>query len=113
MGLADRLDGLSETRVYPDGTVVRVAIRRTDSDAYPSGWRYTMHYGRLVHRDAATLEDGTILRFDNAHEATKGHERHCGRTGKVERIEFDGIEGVWTRFWEAVPKDSFGSGEEV
>lgn len=44
--MADDLDGYDDATVYEDGTVVRVSVRRTDDDAYPSGWRYTFHYGR-------------------------------------------------------------------
>nr|WP_276682446.1 DUF6516 family protein [Haloquadratum walsbyi] len=42
--------------------------RTTDTDAYPSGWKYTLHLG--------TLQDLTLIRYDNAHEDTKGHELH-------------------------------------
>nr|WP_165383936.1 hypothetical protein [Natrinema altunense] len=33
----------------------------TDDDAYPSGWRYTLHYGRLTP-GPETLEDGQSKR---------------------------------------------------
>ena len=112
MGLADRLDGYNETHTYPDGTVIRLAIYRTESDAYPSGWRYTLHYGGLDPKSGEALPDGTILRFDNAHEATKGHECHRGDLGEVEQVEFPGIIAVWHRFWEEVPKEPFGPGAE-
>jgi hypothetical protein len=72
---ADDLDGSDNATVYDDGTVVRVSVRRTGDDAYPSGWRYTFHYGSLT-AGPETLDDGTIRRYDNAHEETKGHERH-------------------------------------
>jgi|GEM_PF-3571604 len=40
MGLAaDELDGYNRSHVYPDGTVIRISVRRTDAPAYPSGWR--------------------------------------------------------------------------
>ncbi|ELY83999.1 hypothetical protein C485_16160 [Natrinema altunense JCM 12890] len=42
----------------------------TDDDAYPSGWRYTLHYGRLTP-GPETLEDGTLRRYDNAHRIRK------------------------------------------
>jgi len=61
--------------VYEDGTVVRISVQRTSDAAYPSGWRYTFHYGSLTPSEE-TLEDGTIRRYDNAHEDTKGHELH-------------------------------------
>jgi hypothetical protein len=48
--------------------VVDVTIRQTGDDQYPSGWDYSLHIGE-VGGDA-------VLRYDNAHERTKGHERH-------------------------------------
>jgi len=76
---ADDLDGYNRTNVYEDGKVVRTSIRRTSDSTYPSGWRYTFHYGSLTP-DEGTLEDGTIRRYDNAHEDTKGHEFHIAPT---------------------------------
>jgi hypothetical protein len=49
---------------------------RTDRDAYPSGWAYKLHYGATEPDPPRTLDDGTIRRYDNSHEDTKGHERH-------------------------------------
>nr|WP_209309566.1 hypothetical protein [Halomicroarcula amylolytica] len=47
------------------GLVENVVIRRTDeTETYPSGWKHTLHLG--------TLEDLTLVRYDNAHEDTKG-----------------------------------------
>ena len=37
-----------------------------------------------------------LLRYDNAHERTKGHERHI--IDDVERIEFPGMDALFTRF---------------
>ena len=68
--------------------VVDVTIRQTEGDTYPSGWDYALHFGEVG--------GGTLLRFDNAHERTKGHERHT-RTG-VERIEFPGMLALYDRF---------------
>ncbi|UWG52038.1 Uncharacterized protein AArcCO_2760 [Halalkaliarchaeum sp. AArc-CO] len=48
--------------------VEHVRIRRTCDDQYPSGWDYALHYG--------TVDGETLLRYDNAHERTNGHERH-------------------------------------
>lgn len=104
---ADALDGYQNATVYEDGTVVRLSIRRTDDEAYPSGWRYTFHYGALAP-GPETLEDGTIRRYDNAHEATKGHERHVAPNAEPERIEFPGIEALYERFWDEIPKSRFG-----
>ena len=44
----DDLDGLRHGEKYPDGTVVRVFCMRTDRDAYPSGWAYSLHYGTTI-----------------------------------------------------------------
>jgi len=104
---ADDLDGFHRADVYDDGTVVRTSVRRTDDDAYPSGWRYTLHYGAL-DPGPDTLDDGTVLRYDNAHEATKGHERHVAPESDPESIEFPGMEELYERFWDEVPKSRFG-----
>jgi hypothetical protein len=71
-----------------DGTIERVFIRRTTDDSYPSGWRYSLHYG--------TTEGKTIVRYDNAHEDTKGHERHVDV--KTEIIDFPGVMELYQRF---------------
>ena len=68
----DDLDGVSEGRKDPDGTVVRVFCMRTDRDAYPSGWAHKFHYGATEPDPPRTLDDGTIRRYDNSHEDTKG-----------------------------------------
>jgi hypothetical protein len=49
---------------------------------------YSLHLG--------TLGGDTILRYDNAHERSKGHERHAG--DGVERIEFPGMLALYARF---------------
>lgn len=72
--------------------VESVTIIRTDSDIYPSGWNYSPHYGEIGGR--------TLLRYDNAHERTKGHERHT--TGGVENIEFPGMEELYRRFRQEI-----------
>jgi len=104
---ADMLDGYEQANVYPDGTVVRISVRRTSDAAYPSGWRYTFHYGALTAGDD-TLADGTIRRYDNAHERTKGHELHLAPDPEPTVVEFPGIEDLYERFWDAIPKDRFG-----
>ncbi|WP_436903612.1 toxin-antitoxin system TumE family protein [Halovenus halobia] len=72
-----------------DGNYVKhIRVRRTDSDQYPCGYDYTLHYG--------TTDCETILRYDNAHERQKGHERHT--TDTVEEIEFPGMETLIQRF---------------
>jgi hypothetical protein len=104
---ADDLDGYDNATVYEDGTVIRVSIRRTDDDAYPSGWRYTLHYGELT-AGPKTLDDGTIRRYDNSHEDTKGHELHVAPDPEPKFIEFPGIEELYERFWDEIPKPRFG-----
>lgn len=70
------------------GHVESVTIIRTDSTVYPSGWNYSLHYGEIGGR--------TLLRYDNAHERSKGHERHT--PDGVEAIEFPGMETLYRRF---------------
>lgn len=41
---------------------------------YPSGWDYSLHLGEVG--------GDTVLRDDNAHERTKGHERHTGNKSR-------------------------------
>jgi len=78
-----------------DGRVVKVTIATTDDDAYPSGWRYALHYG--------TIDGETVLRYDNAHEETKGHEKHVGDT--VEQIDFPGMTALYERFLGRIRED--------
>ncbi len=103
---AEELEGYAILQEYDDGTFVRIMIRRTTADAYPSGWRYTMHYGVTDPESTAvpTLADGTIRRYDNAHEDTKGHERHVAPDPQPETITFPGIVELHARFWDEVPK---------
>jgi hypothetical protein len=103
---ADDLDGYAEQRVYDDGTVVRMSCQQTTDATYASGWAYTLHYGALVPDPPQTQEDGTIRRYDNAHEDTKGHDLHV--VGQPTRtIDFPGMAALWERFWSAVPKSTF------
>jgi hypothetical protein len=104
----DDLDGVSATQKYPDDTIVRVFVMRTDRDTYPSGWAYKLHYGEVDPDPPRTLEDGTIRRYDNSHEKTKGHERHVAPETEPEIIEFPGMVELWSRFWREIPKDEFG-----
>lgn len=71
-----------------DGYVVSVTIRQTAHEKYPSGWDYGLHLG--------VIGGETLLRYDNAHERTKGHERHT--RDAVERIEFPGMLTLYDRF---------------
>lgn len=73
------------------GLVETVVIRRTtDTETYPSGWKYSLHLG--------TLEDLTLVRYDNSHEDTKGHERH-GAAGDDGEVDFPGMEERLVEFW--------------
>lgn len=71
-----------------DGYVERQVIRLTTAETYPSGYRYSLHFG--------TLEGTTILRYDNSHELEKGHERYTPYG--VEEIEFPGMIELIGRF---------------
>lgn len=87
--------------------VESVTIVRTESAAYPSGWKYSLHYG--------TLDGGTLLRYDNAHERRKGHERHT--TDGVETIRFPGMKTLYERFQREIDVllavDTQGDGSET
>ena len=56
----------------------------------PSGWKYTLHLG--------TFEDLTLVRYDNAHEDTNGHELHTA-AGDIDDIDFPGMEERLVEFW--------------
>lgn len=90
----------SDTNYGPGGLVERVKIARTGDPVHPSGWDYSLHFGARSPEAAAAFgleadDDGTILRYDNAHERTKGHERHTAH--EVERIEFPGMSELHAR----------------
>ena len=102
----DDLDGHSVQLRYLDDTFVRIMIRRTSDAAYPSGWHYALHYGAVDPDavDVPALKDGTIRRYDNAHEDTKGHELHVAPDSDPEIIEFPGMVTLYRRFWDEIPK---------
>ena len=79
---------IADWRDVEAGHVVAVTIRQTTADQYPSGWDYSLHLGEIGGE--------TVLRYDNAHERTKGHERHT-RDG-VEHIDFPGMLALYDRF---------------
>ncbi|MFC6722098.1 toxin-antitoxin system TumE family protein [Halobacteriaceae archaeon SHR40] len=68
--------------------VTHIRVRRTDSDQYPCGYDYALHYG--------TIDGDTLLRYDNVHEQHKGHERHT--LDGTEEIEFPGMEALIRQF---------------
>lgn len=103
----DGIDGISQVRKFPDGTLVRVFVMRTTQDAYPSGWAYKLHYGATEPDPPQTLDDGTIRRYDNSHEDTKGHELHTAPDPEPKTIEFPGMMELWDQFWNEIPKDEF------
>lgn len=79
---------------YEDGMVEAVTIRMTPSDtSHPCGWKYSLHFG-------AVNADEPVLRYDNAHELSKGHERHTA--DGVEIIDFPGMEELYDRFLREV-----------
>lgn len=111
VGTADDFDGYERTKIYEDDTLVRISIRRTEDESYPSGWRYTLHYGALTP-GSETLEDGTIRRYDNSHEDTKGHELHVAPDPEPKAVDFPGIEELYEQFWDEIPTIRFGPSTE-
>lgn len=79
---------VADWQAVEGGYVVDVTIRRTEDEQYPSGWDYSLHFGEV--------NGATTLRYDNAHERTKGHERHAA--DDVEIIEFPGMLPLYDRF---------------
>lgn len=71
------------------GRVIRRKIFRTDDPKFPSGYRYSLHYGYTDGR-------GTILRYDNENRTPGRHERHTSEG--VEEIAFPGIMELRDRF---------------
>lgn len=75
-------------RTHGGTHVESVTIIKTDDATYPSGWRYALHYGEIGGE--------TLLRYDNAHEREKGHERHTPQA--TETIEFPGMSRLYRKF---------------
>lgn len=75
--------------------VIRRKIIQTDDPQYPSGYRYSLHYG---HSDGR----GTILRYDNENRTEGRHERHTADC--VEEIDFPGMMELRDRFIKEVEK---------
>lgn len=55
--------------------VIRRKIIRTDDEKFPSGYRYSLHYGYTDGR-------GTILRYDNENQTPGRHENTRLTTSK-------------------------------
>jgi predicted transcriptional regulator len=91
---------IADWTAVEDGYVVAVTVRKTEAETYPSGWDYSLHLGEIGGE--------TILRYDNAHERAKGHERH-DRDG-VETIDFPGMVALYDRFKREVEDRSPGTG---
>jgi len=82
-----------DARTTPNGNVVSVTIYDARAwDRFPSDIKYSMHYG--------TTAGETVLRYDNHHADTKGHERHDGQT--TESIAFPGYEALLEQFYTEV-----------
>lgn len=93
---------ISEAIDVPDaGRIARVQVWSVPvSEAYPDGIKYRMHYG--------TTEGETIVRYDNSHGATKGHERHTS-DGIDDEYTYPGsLEAVLSRFRSEVRTDDDG-----
>jgi hypothetical protein len=101
------IDDISQVTKFRDRTLGRVFVMRTMWDAYPSAWAYKLHYGAMEPTPPQTLDDGTIRRYDNSHEDTKGHELHTAPDPEPKTIEFPGMVELWNRFWSEIPKDEF------
>lgn len=77
---------IDEREIVDGGYVKRVkALAVPESEKFPEGVKYRMHYG--------TLDGETILRYDNSHGR---HERHS--CGEREAIDFPGLESLYRRF---------------
>lgn len=83
---------VADWRDVEDGYVVAVTIRQTEAEKYPCGWDYSLHLGKIGGE--------TVLRYDNAHERTKGHERHT--RDEVKTIDFPGMLALYDRFKQEV-----------
>ncbi len=104
--VADDLDGYSHSHVYEDGTLVRLSIRHG---------RRRVSVGMAVHAPLRT----THARAGDARgrhtpsirqrpQDTKGHERHVAPDPEPQLIEFPGMEALYERFWDDIPKQRFG-----
>lgn len=77
-------------RRRPDNRIISVKLMRVpESEKFPEGVKYRLHYG--------TMDNETILRYDNSHGV---HERHPPPEGKD--IEFPGLEALYDRFIQEI-----------
>lgn len=76
--------------------VIRRKIIRTDDEQFPSGYRYSLHYGYTDGR-------GTILRYDNENQTPGRHEKHT--PDHIEEIEFPEMMKLRTRFLEKIEEE--------
>lgn len=77
---------IDEREVVDETYIKRVkVIAVPQSEEFPEGIKYRMHYG--------TLAGETILRYDNSHGV---HERHDGDT--TEEFEYPGSQALYQRF---------------
>jgi len=77
--------------------VVRRKIIKTDDTQYPSGYRYSLHYGYVDDR-------GTILRYDNENHTVGRHEQHTPEG--VQEIDFPGMMELRDRFMNQIDTDN-------
>ena len=78
-------------RDFGDEIVKLRVLRVPTSKKFPSGIKYTYHYGEKG-------ADDPFLRYDNHHGP---HERHEGE--HVEEIDFPGYEELLRRFVREIP----------
>lgn len=94
-GGGDATELVVDTHVdFPEtGRFVSVTVWLVpESDAYPDGVKYSMHYG--------DYDGNTVLRYDNAHGETKGHERHT--PAGTEHVDFPGWQQLLRQFRQEV-----------
>jgi hypothetical protein len=103
-----RRPGRHQSRREVRGRDARPRLRDADDTGRLSvGLAYKLHYGTTQPNPPDTLDDGTIRRYDNSHEDTKGHELHVAPDPEPETIEFPGMVELWERFWSEIPKAEF------
>jgi hypothetical protein len=97
VAVGDEVEVIEDYRLphFDRGTIEVVKILRVpESEKFPNGVKYRMHYG---HIDG---EDDPIVRYDNSHGY---HEKHVG--DDVEEIDFPGVSILYARFRDHLPDD--------